>query len=289
MRGHSAEEFEGIFTEPGNVDIHKVPGVIAYRTKSIWHGPMVTVHAFPVWDTRSGMRERARAAMGGKGTSKWQERINRRNSQDKIVQLANTNFGPGDVMVTNTYPANKGPKSDAEAQKDFRNYIARLRYLWKKQGKEELKYIATIEKSDSKIEEDGVRYHMHVLINASGIDRDTLEACWGKGTSNTERYQHQEGYFGGFAGYMAIWKPQQKKATKRQWIASKNLKRPKETISDKKITRRKMEKLAGAMASEGKAILEKAYPGYRVIGDVCVRRSEFVAGAYVYANMRRIE
>ena len=289
MRGHSAEPYEAIYTEPGDIDIHKTPGVIGYRTKSIWHGPMVTVHSFPIWDTRSDMRQRAKAAMEGKGTSKAKERINHRNSQDKVVQLANTNFGPGDVMVTNTYQPNKGPQSDEQAMKDFRAYIARLRRLWKKLGKEELKYIATIEKSDSKIEESGVRYHMHVLINASGVDRDVLEACWGKGTSNTERYQHQEGYFGGFAGYMAIWKPQQKKATKRQWIGSKNLKRPKETVADKKISRRKMEKLAGAMQQDGKAILESAYPGYRVIGEVVVRRSDFVAGAYVYANLRRIE
>lgn len=288
MRGHSAEPFEAIFTEPGDVNIHQRPGVIAYRASTVWHGPMATVKAYPIWHARSGERDRARAAMQAKGTSKAQQRINRRNAQEKIVQLANTNFGPGDVMVTNTYRPGEGPSGDDQARRDFRNYIDRLKRIWKKQGKEDLKYIATIEKSDSARDIGQTRYHIHVLLNAAGVDRDLIEAAWGHGTSNTERYQHQENYFSGFAGYMAIWKPEQKKATKRQWLASKNLKRPRRTVSDKKLTMRRMEKLAGAMQMDGRAILERAYPGYRVVGDISVRRSEFVGGAYIYANLRRI-
>lgn len=288
MRGYSAEPFEAIFTEPGDINIHARPGVIAYRTKTIWHGPMATVHSFAIWSTASE-HARARSTIQSKGTSKAQQRINRRNAQDRVVQLANTNFGPGDVMVTNTYLPGNGPAGDEEARRDFHNYIARLKRLWKRMDKEPLKYIATIEKSESKRERNDTRYHMHVLLNAAGVDRDLIEAAWGKGTSNTERYQHQESYFSGFAGYMAIWKPEQKKATKRQWLASKNLKRPKKTVSDKKLTVRRMERLALAMQIEGRAILEKAYPGYKVVGDVVVRRSAFVCGAYIYANLRRID
>lgn len=289
MRGHSAEPFEAIFTEPGDVNIHLRPGVIAYRTGTVWHGPMATVKAYPIWDVSSGERGRARAAMQSKGTSKAQQRINHRNAQDKIVQLANTNFGPGDIMVTNTYLPGCGPADDAEARRDFRNYRDRLKRIWKKLGKGELKYIATIEKSESPRDKNETRYHIHVLLNAAGVDRDLIEAAWGLGTSNTERYQHQENYFSGFAGYMAVWKPNQKKATKRQWLASKNLNRPRKTVSDKKLTMRRMERLAAAMQMDGRAILEKAYPGYRVVGDIIVRRSAFVGGAYIYANLRRID
>ena len=58
-------------------------------------------------------------------------------------------------------------------------------------------------------------------------------------------------------------------------------------VSDRKVSRRRLALLAEDIMRDGRAILEKLYPGYRVAEPPIVRFSDFVAGAYIYARMRR--
>jgi hypothetical protein len=113
------------------------------------------------------------------------------------------------------------------------------------------------------------------------MDRDEAERLWGKGWANCKRLQPDEYGLEAVARYM-IKNP---KGNKR-WCASKNLVEPREYIADKKLSRRRVEQMAREVEDAPRAIFEKLFPEY-AFTDCTVKRSEFVAGAYVYARMRR--
>lgn len=280
-RGYSSEDFEVLFSRPTDVNIEARAGIIAYRTIKIAHGPMMDVIVCPIWSKRSTKETAERIK---RESTKAQRLLNHRNSQERVVRIANCNFGEGDALLTCTYGAGQGEDSDARALKTVQSFIKKLSRAWKKKGKE-LKYIYTIEKTESHA--NGRRYHLHILLNAAGLDRDWIESLWKHGACNTRRYQYQEEHFGGLAGYMKIYKDNQTKATKRAWVASRNLKKPMKTTSDHKFSVARMEKMARAMEMDARYIVEKAYPGMRCVKDVICRRSEFVPGVYMYARMRR--
>ena len=72
----------------------------------------------------------------------------------------------------------------------------------------------------------------------------------------------------------------------RRWEHSRNLKKPDERVSDRKIPRRRAALVARDVQANGREIFEKLYPGYR-LEEARVRYSDFAAGAYIYARMRR--
>lgn len=280
-RGYSAEDFEVLFNRPTDVNIEARAGIIAYRTIKIVHGPMVDVIVCPIWSHRS---TRTTAERIKRESTKAQRLLNHRKSQERVVRLANCNFGEGDALLTCTYSAGQGEESDARALKTVQSFVKKLGRAWKKLGRE-LKYIYTIERTESAA--NGRRYHLHILLNAAGLDRDWIESLWTHGACNTRRYQYQEEHFGGLAGYMKIYKENQSKATRRAWVASRNLKRPVQTTSDHKFSVARMDRIARALESDARRIIEKAYPGMRCVKDVICRRSDFVPGVYAYARMRR--
>ena len=66
-----------------------------------------------------------------------------------------------------------------------------------------------------------------------------------------------------------------------------NLTEPVVRESDRRISRTRLAKIARDVMADGKEILEKLYPEYRLEEVPVVRYSDFVAGAYIYARMRR--
>ena len=59
------------------------------------------------------------------------------------------------------------------------------------------------------------------------------------------------------------------------------------TVSDRKVSRRRASMVARDVEWNGKEIFEAIYPGYRLMDPPAVRYSDYVAGAYIYARMRR--
>ena len=74
----------------------------------------------------------------------------------------------------------------------------------------------------------------------------------------------------------------------RRWARSKNLKEPEVRVSDRKVSRRRAAAIAADVQANAREILEKIYPGYR-LEQAEVKYSDFVAGAYIYARLRRLE
>ena len=166
---------------------------------------------------------------------------------------------------------------EAQARKDIQNYIRRVKAYRKKNGMDELKYIYVIEFENGEGRKK-TRVHHHVIM--SGMDRDAAERLWTNGWANTRRLQPDEYGLEALARYI-VKDPKGKK----RWSASRNLKEPKVTTADTKFTRRMAERLAKDFETDGPQIFAKLFPDC-ALNDCAIFRSDFVAGAYIYAKMR---
>ena len=278
-------------TADGRMDTGWQSGVLRQRAKTVKAGKMLYCESYPIWDTAT-KREAGKLLeemRKKKGTTEAQKRLNARNAQKKLSWLTNENFGEGDLLLACTYPDGSQPEDADAAQTDARNMIRRIRGLRCRKALEELKYIYVTEVTESK--EHGTRYHHHMIINGDGLTREEVEELWLKkhgGICNSRRCQWQITGLTGFAHYITKQTGENPKgqevATKRRWCCSKNLKTPKQSVADKKISRRRVEAIAQDVEGNGKAIFEKLYPGY-IFVEATVKFSKFVSGAYMYITM----
>lgn len=280
----------------GRLETGWAAGVLHQRTKTIKAGPMVYVECFPVWDT--ARRREAKTEAQKEAHRKAQQRANERNARKKLERLVNANFGAGDIILTMTYPHGKQPGSDEQAHRDLVNYIARMKYLRKRRGLPQMRYITITEVTNSA--KYGVRWHHHIIMGGDGITRDEAEACWKKkhgGICNAKLCQPTERHLTGFARYLTLDKRNrtvegggnpQGKAMRRGWNPSKNLREPVETVADKKISIRKAGRIAEAAQDFGqmREIFAKLYPGCELL-EITAKRSQWAAGVYIYAELRQ--
>lgn len=272
-------------------------GVLNQRTKTIKAGPMVYVECYPVWDCHRAKTAKSEAKK--EAHRRAQEKLNRRNARKKLDRLVNANFGEGDLIITCTYGHGKQPADDAQAARDIRNYMQRIKYKRKRLGLPEMRYIYVTEITTSA--QYGVRYHHHVIMSG-GISRDEAEACWGKkhgGICNAKKCQPTDRHLTGFSRYLTEDKrertmeadgknPQRK--MRRAWTPSKNLTDPDDhaTQADKKISIRKAGRIAETVEdfARAKEIFAKLYPECELL-EITAKRSQWAAGVYIYAELRR--
>ena len=267
-------ELEALFCIEDGVDREIIrDGVLLYRTRTIRSGDMIEAEAYPLVahrPDRAARQERTREAM---------RRINARMIRRRLIRKAEINFDKStSVFVTLTYQEQPG---EDEAARALDRYLGRLRYAAKKRG-EQLKYIAVTEISGKG------RVHHHILLD--GVTRDEAEGKWRNGFANGKVYQEHAGGFGGLISYMTKYRStvEAEDGGRRTRIrCSKGLIGPRVTVSDHKISRRKMERVAVEAEESGREILERMYPGYEMRERPTVRRSEFYPGAYLYAVLWR--
>ena len=276
----SAERYQALFmANPGPEGIlHE--GVHGYRVKRIQAGDTLEIEAFPIWNTAATAGEARRQSEKHREAVKA---VNLRNTQKNLRRLMNANFGEGDILLTLTYRKDQQPESEQQAQRDIRNYLRRLRSRRGKMGLPELKYIYITETTHG---ESGTRYHHHLIVNG-GISRDEIEKIWQKGIANSRGAQPDDFALSGWAHYMSKQKTNQEKAYTRGYAHSKNLKQPKVTYADHKLSRRGMQQISQDMKTRGTEILEKLYPGYKMAEAPQVRVSAYVPGGYLLARMIR--
>lgn len=267
-------ELEALFDQETGVDREIIrDGVMLYRTRTIRSGDMIEAEAYPLVahrPDRAARQERTREAMA---------RVNQRMIRRRLTRKAQINFSRETaVFVTLTYAQQP---AEEQAAKDLDRYLGRLRYWCKRHGSE-LKYIAVTEISSTG------RVHHHVLLD--GIPRDEAEKRWRGGFVNGRVYQDNPAGFTGLIRYMTKYRStvEAEDGGRRTRIrCSKGLIGPRVTVSDHKISRRKMERVAAEAEEEGREILERMYPGYEMRERPTVRRSEFYPGAYLYAVLWR--
>lgn len=262
-------------------------GILLERTKTIKSGDYLECEIFPMVLMEPGIREARR-----KRTPEQMREINRRNAVKKLERLMNANFTAGDLMPHLTMDR---PCSFEEMQKIVRNFFQRLRRLAAKRGAV-LRYIYVIE---TKQEHGAQRHHLHGVISArpaqgpsSGpsaenlITRDEIEKLWGHGLARVDRVQQQEKGLAGFARYITQQKTTQERLMRRSWGASKGLRQPTVTVADHKFSRAAAAKIARDLEGDARTILEKKYPGYRLIEQPVIRYSDWLPGCYIYAMLR---
>ncbi len=276
---YSAEEYELLFQEPCGplserpFEALRHQNVFRYRARTIKAGEQMEVEIYPIWNCRAEVQAARKAA-----TREAQRNLNDKNAKRTINRLINANFSTGDLAVHMTYEGT--PPDEKQARLDIRNYLRRVRDYRRKNGMSELKYLYVIEYDSGEGGKKKKRIHQHVVM--SGMDRDEAERLWGKGRCNADRLQPDEFGLEALARYIT----KDPKGAKR-WCGSRNLKKPKiSPPSDTRVSKRKVEKMAEDFEEAPAAILERIFQGY-VLNDCEVKRSAFVAGAYVYARMRR--
>lgn len=261
-------------------------GSMGYRTRTTKAGTRLEAEVYPIFGR--SMERTARAARE-RMTPERQQQLNTRRSKRRLILLMENNFkADEDVHVTLTY-AGAAPEL-ARVKKDVRNFLNRIRRLREKRRLPELKYIYAIGHDRDQ------RIHVHVVMSG-GIPRDEIEQNWktgrgsGRGVANTYRLQEYGHGLQGMANY--LYKQNEKardngeRAGLHAWCGSRNLKKPKERISDTKMPNRKVKLLAGHFDAVAAEVMEKVYPGYRL--ETCrVLFSDVVDGAYIRCVMRRI-
>lgn len=281
MRGYTAEPFEAVYQAMGALT-HA--GVSTYRTKTVKSGDMLEAECFPVIVRRADV-ERLKEGMR-RVTPEAMRQANDRHSEKRLHRLISANFGKGDFWITLTYAEGERVTRE-QAQRDMRNYIRKVQYARKKAGLEKTGYIYVIEWGES-----SGRIHHHLIMKR--MDFEKAHALWTHGRTEVKPLQPDEG--GGYRECVRYMTKQTRKTREdglkyreKKWIASKGLAQPRETYSDSKVSRRKIERIAAEMdrdRHEAKRIFEKAYPGYR-FADVKIRYSDWGPGAYIYATMFR--
>ncbi len=208
-------------------------------------------------------------------TGQAQKNLNDKNARRYLIRLANINFSKGDIWATFGWDDDNMPEDEERAEKDIKNFIARINYHRRKAGLENAKYIY-IPAIDGY-----ARPHFHILISGDGMDRDELEDLWTKcERKNTRRVKPDDDFLiTGIATYIT----QNPHGTKR-WRSSKNLKKPDApTRSYRKFSRKKVNGMVRDF-EELKAQMEKAYPGFKFL-DAEVKYNDKVAAFYIYARM----
>ena len=265
------DELEALFEVKDGIDRETVrDGVLYYRTRTIRSGEMLEAIAYPIIANRQQRRE-AR----GKITGEAQRKVNTRNARRHLIRLAQCNFTAKSVFVTLTYG-----EAPEDPDRELTKYLARLRTAARKAG-EKLKYIAVTEISSRG------RVHHHILLE--GVDRDTAEHKWRGGFANGRNYQDNPQGFKGIVLYMAKWNStlEDGEGRRKRTRVSKGLSQPRETESNTRMSRGRMERVATQLEESAMTALEAAYPGYVCREMPEVRRSEWLPGAFMYAVMWR--
>lgn len=250
-------------------------GQMGYRTRTIKAGPRLEVEIFPIFGRETAGR--ARAAKRNL-TPERVQRNNEERSIRELVRLMDENFSEEDLHMTLTY--NGTPPTYSRAKADAYNFMRAVKRRRKKAGMPELKYVYSVGGG----EDTNERTHVHVVLTG-GISREELEEIWEKGYANADQLQPNENGLEALARYLA---GQQKKRIKgrRRWVASRNLRKPKQRTSDTKVSNARVKRMAIDFPNSAKEIMEKLYPEYTHTKTI-MRYSDVVDGAYIRCVMRR--
>ena len=259
-----------------------------YNAKTIQAGDQLEVQLYEVWDTKSRNKGKAE-----KPSRQRQEKLNQKYSQQRCARLINANFTDRDSWITLTYTALNRPATMEQAERNIKNYIARVKRAF---PDIDLKYVYTIEQGDSWT-------HHHVVCNVQ--DRDRLEELWSSaselarkkknpayyvkqyGRTNARRLQPDDFAMTGMGNYIS---KEGSGKNKKKFVCSKNLQKPIEKktkhLKGRHLTRAFIKKLAEDKTA-AKMELLKLFPQCQ-FNDVDVRQTPYTKGYYIYARLKII-
>lgn len=246
---------------------------IIYATKKIKAGTQFELEIYPEFAKSDRPAEWQR-----ENHREAQRSLNNTNSRKQCERTINANFTTDDIWITLTYDQQHLPKSFEEAQKNMRNYIARLNYRRKKRGLPPARYVYVTEwETDAK---HGVRCHHHIVMDGL-LDMDEAEKAWKLGKRNeARRLDYDDHGLSGLGAYIT-----KSPRGVKKWCASVGLKKPDERKNHTDFTRRKI----AAMVKDFDAIrpmVESKYPAYWYT-EAQIFQNETNRGYYIHVRMRR--
>lgn len=279
-------------------------GLDGVRTRTIRAGDTLEVECYPIVRTTAAQREQIKK----RRTPPAMARVNARNRAKRMARLTDANFSEADHVVTLTYrypledPGLIGiswfeaawerdglPWHMDDAVRDFRNFMARLRRAVKRAGGDpaEIRYIGQAEEGAKHLDGLPPRFHFHLVLHVPILSAADIERVWMQGgdrfgNTRIERLQLTDGGAQRMGRYLT-----KHDRGRSRMLRSQNLREPSVTVSDRKVSRRRLARVARDVQAEGMAIFEALYPGYRCEQLPEVRYSDIVAGAYIYARLRR--
>lgn len=283
----------------GEYDGHGIDGV---RTTTIRAGESLEVMCCPIIKTTQDVKRELKR----RRTTPAMAKVNQRNTERHMMRLMEHNFTPLAVVFTLTYAypsedygfCNLEELSDlylerglpwdvGRVKKDARNWRERVKRRVKESGGKagDVKWIIRVEEG-KKPPAEGLppKYHIHGIIEGPGVTRELVEALWPHGSVTTDPFRKHDDGAAQLARYFC-----KQKGGGRWWSHSRNLKEPPRTVSDRKVSRRRLSRIAADVQRDGRGIFEdKLYPGYKLV-EATVHYSDFVAGAYIYARLRKRE
>lgn len=292
---------------------YNAPQVGGIRTRTIKAGDTIEVECYPLTRVGPAARQEARAR---RRQSAKQAMLNRLLAAKRIRRLIEHNFTRQDWVLTLTWDygpidrnhmsyaqalekwdALKLPVDEEDARRELNNYLRRLKNRIRRKGGNpaELKDLYVLESTHENRE--GPRplyahYHFHIVLHAPGLSRDELQELWPWGDIRGDRLSFRDEGPARLAQYLTkshkVETVDADGVRRRRWGRSKNLIEPPQTVSDRRISRRRAAKIAADVQYDGRAIFERVYPGYRCVEDPEVKYSDFVSGAYIYARLRKI-
>lgn len=251
-------------------------GGMHYCTKTEKAGDTLVLTVYPIL----GRSDRAKAEAARKAMSRErQTRYNRERARRRLALLMDANFGRNDLHVTLTY---RGTPPDYEqARKDVRNYLRAVKRMREKAGLPEMKYIYVLEEEGG----DGEKRRIHVhLMMTGGISREALEEKWGRGYANCDRLQPEEG--NGLMELARYFTKLEQEKHRRAWSASKNLRKPRTTVSRTRMSNARVRRLCQEIPGNAAEIMGKLYPAYK-LGAVEPYVSDWIPGVYLRIRLRR--
>jgi hypothetical protein len=232
-----------------------------YKEKIIEAGDMIFGAVYATYRKPGKRRGKYRE------TSETQAKLNDRKAREKLTWKVHANFNRNDYAVTLTYAEGCYPETEERFDKDVRNYLARLKRIYKKHDKE-LKYIVI------KAFGEGGRCHLHIIVSG-GVDRALIENAWEYGRRNTRRLQFNACGIVDLSRYLS----DQRHAGKRRWSGSKNLVEPVERTNTTRYARRDLVEIAES-ANPHKIFADR-YPGYWLSEFPEVEKNMFNGGYYM--------
>lgn len=224
-----------------------------YRETMIDCGDWAWIEVHPTWRPAGKRRGKFRE------TSETQKRLNDRRMALRLVTTIHANFGRGDYALHLTYADDELPEYEFVFERDVRNFAARLRRLYKREGVG-LKYILVRGWSGRG------RPHLHVILSG-GVDRDKIEDLWGHGYANCDRLEFSATGVTDLSCYIFGQRSaghtdaeHVRRRGERRWSGSRNLKKPVERVNVSRYSRAAMEEIADAGSAQ--EIFARRYPGF---------------------------
>lgn len=225
-------------------------------------GKMLEVKYFPT-HKKSGIKipEEPKCT---KSKEKMREE-NRRKSIRKFILLVNTNFDEEDYYASLDYMPEFAPLTIEQAQRDFDNYIERVKYHRRKKGlgNDNFRYAYSCHCKTYKrgIHAGKNNYHFHLFISSDGMTAKEYKDLWKFGMrgniTNYDPYRFGPETAANYLTKTAVGK--------KMYKCSRNMKKPK--IKDKKdgqISERKLREL-GEHRIDDRQYWERRYPSYNFV------------------------